>query len=112
MARETAVQIFGQTYTVNAELEPEYLHRLAAHVDEKLTALHENNRMMDKTKMAVLAAFSIADELYRAKEEVESLREEMAAGQEIMKEQVERCLAVVESALDGDGDRGEGMGLG
>jgi cell division protein ZapA len=113
MGRETAVQIFGQTFSVNAELEPEYLQRLAAHVDEKLSSLSEGNRMMDRTKVAVLAAFTIADELYRAKEEVESLREEIAAGQEIMKEQVERCLGAVELALvlEGEEDKSGSDGM-
>ena len=100
MSKETAVQIFGQSYTINADLAPEYVQKLAEHVDEKLNAIAEGNRMMDRTRMAVLAALAIADELYRAKDELENVREEHEAAGEVMKAQVERCLAAVERALD------------
>ena len=47
---------------------------------------------IDTQKAAVLAALSIADELY-------SLRKERGNREELLKEQAERCLTLVERAL-------------
>jgi cell division protein ZapA len=97
MSKETTVQIFGQTYTINAALEPGYIQKLAAHVNEKLTRVCRDNPRLDRSKAAVLAALAIADELY-------SLREEKEVGEEVMKAQVERCLRAVEQALGPEED--------
>jgi cell division protein ZapA len=99
MGKETTVQIFGQTYTINADLDPAYIQKIAAHVDEKLASVCRDNPMLDRSRAAVLAALAIADELY-------SLREEKEVGKEVLKAQVERCLRAVEHAL-GNGEQSE-----
>jgi cell division protein ZapA len=96
MSKETTIQIFGQTYAINTDLPPDYVQKIAAHVDEKLTAICKDNPMLDRSRAAVLAALAIADELY-------SLREEKEVGEEVMKAQVESCLRAVEQAL-GNGE--------
>jgi cell division protein ZapA len=96
MGQATQVHIFDEDYSIEGELEPAYVRMLADYVDKKLTAIADLAPMMDKKKMAVLAALAIADELHTALEE-QGEREAM------LKEQAERCLNVVEQALAEEG---------
>jgi len=92
MSTSVKVDIFGQTYPIQGELEEAYIRQIAAYVDEKMRTISEMARTVDTQRVAVLAAISIADELHR-------LREERGEREEILKEQTERCLTLVERAL-------------
>jgi cell division protein ZapA len=92
MSGATKVQIFGQTYTITGDLDEAYVRELVAYVDGKMQAISENTTTIDTQKAAVLAALSIADELY-------SLRKERGNREELLKEQAERCLTLVERAI-------------
>lgn len=92
MSRSTKVQIYGQTYTINGDLDPGYLQKLAAYVDEKIHAIAEATPTVDTQRVATMAALAIADELF-------SLRREKDDREELLKEQTERCLTLVERAL-------------
>lgn len=92
MNTSVKVDIFGQTYPIQGELDEAYIRQIAAYVDEKMRLISEMARTVDTQRVAVLAAISIADELHR-------LREERGEREEILKEQAERCLTLVERAL-------------
>ena len=92
MTTSVRVDIFGQTYPIQGELEEAYIRKIAAYVDEKMRRISEMARTVDTQRVAVLAAISIADELHR-------LREERGEREEVLKEQAERCLTLVERAL-------------
>jgi cell division protein ZapA len=62
------VEIHGQRYPIRSTLEPEYVARLAAYVDEKIRIAAESTRTGDSLRLAVLAALNIADELFRCRE--------------------------------------------
>lgn len=71
MSRETStiqVEIFGQTYRLRAEEDPEYVEKLAAYVDEKMREMSRQTSAVDTLKVAVLAALNIADERHRVRE--------------------------------------------
>jgi cell division protein ZapA len=92
MSRPTKVQIYGQIYTIQGDLDPAYVQKLAAYVDQKMHAIAEMTPTVDTQKVAMLAALAIADELH-------SLRTEKGEREELLKEQAERCLTLVERAL-------------
>jgi cell division protein ZapA len=92
MSGSTKVQIFGQSYKISGDLDEEYVRELAAYVDGKMQAIAKNTSTIDTQKAAVLAALSIADELYSA-------RRERGTREELLKEQAERCLTLVERAI-------------
>ncbi|HLK03352.1 MAG TPA: cell division protein ZapA [Candidatus Acidoferrum sp.] len=92
MAGPTKVQIFGQTYSIQGDLDAAYVQRLAKFVDEKMHVIADATHTVDTQKIAVLAALAIADELHSSQREIGE-REEM------LKEQAERCLTLVERAL-------------
>jgi cell division protein ZapA len=92
MPSPTRVHIFGQTYSIAGDLEPAYVQKLAAYVDEKMRAIAEATGTVDTQKAAVLAALAIADELH-------SGVRERGEREELLREQAERCLTLVERAL-------------
>jgi cell division protein ZapA len=91
MSGPVKVQIFGQTYSIAGDLEPAYVQRLAAFVDEKMHAIAATGTV-DTQKVAVLAALAIADELH-------GLQRDRGDREELLREQAERCLTLVERAL-------------
>jgi len=92
MDRTIHVHIFGQTFSVHGDLDEAYVQKLAAYVNEKMSAIAEMAPTVDTQKVAVMAAMAIADELL-------SLRQEKGEREELLKEQAERCLNLVERAL-------------
>jgi cell division protein ZapA len=92
MAHSVKLQIFGQVYPVQSELDEAYMQKLAEYVDEKMRAIADMTPTVDTQKVAILAAIVIADELH-------SLRKERGEREELLKEQAERCLTLVERAL-------------
>jgi cell division protein ZapA len=62
------VEIHGQRYPIRSGLEPEYVARLAAYVDEKMRAAAESTPTGDSLRLAILTALNIADELFRCRE--------------------------------------------
>jgi len=92
MPSPTKVQIFGQTYSIAGDLDPAYVQKLAAYVDEKMRVISDATSTVDTQKAAVLAALSIADELH-------SRLRERGEHEDLLREQAERCLTLVERAL-------------
>jgi cell division protein ZapA len=92
LAMSVKVTIYDQTYTVAGDLEPVYVEELAQYVDGKMREIARGTNLVDSVKVAVLAALSIADEL-------ETLRRSRGDGREELRERAERCLKLVERAL-------------
>lgn len=67
----TEVEIFGQTYNVRGEGDPNYLTELAQFVDSRMREVAAEVATVDPMKIAILAALNIADEFsrYRKKRE-------------------------------------------
>jgi cell division protein ZapA len=62
------VDVGGQKYPIRSSLEPEYVARLAAYVDQKIRAAADSTPTGDSLRLAVLAALNIADELFRCRD--------------------------------------------
>ena len=61
----TNVEIFGQTYLVRGEGDPNYLLELARFVDSRMRDVAAQVATVDPAKIAILAALNIADEFSR-----------------------------------------------
>src|ERR1700674_1436490 len=92
MSGSVKVQIFGQTYSIQGELDGKYVQKLAKYVDEKMHEIADVTKTVDTQKVAVLAALAIADELH-------SMQRDLGDHDELLREQAERCLTLVERAL-------------
>ena len=87
------IDIYDQSYNVNADGNEEYLKELAAYVDGKMRSIAESTRMVDSLKVAVLAALNIADETF-------TLRQRQQEIDGPLRKRVEKCVAMVEKALE------------
>ena len=70
----TTVEIFGQTYNVRGEGDPEYLSELARFVDGRMREVAGQVATVDPMKIAILAALNIADEFSRYRKQRESAK--------------------------------------
>lgn len=68
------VIIDGRNFTVVGEGSEEYVKGLAQYVDEKIRDISSKNNKLSNSMAATLAAFNIADELYRTSEEFKDLK--------------------------------------
>ena len=66
------VEISGQRYPIRTELDPAYVVRLAAYVNDKLRAASESSPSGDSVRLAVITALNIADELFRCRESTDA----------------------------------------
>jgi len=86
------VQIVGERHVLRSDAPPEYTRACAAHLDAVLRALPGFSGL-DPHRAAILAALSITDELFRAREEVKLLREELARRASELAEALESAAA-------------------
>jgi cell division protein ZapA len=68
----TIVEIFGATYPVRGEGDPDYLTELARFVDSRMRDVASQVATVDPMKIAILAALNIADEFSRYRKQRES----------------------------------------
>jgi cell division protein ZapA len=87
------IEIYDQSYNVNSDQNEEYLRELASYVDGKMRTVAQATRTVDSLKVAVLAALNIADELF-------ALRERQLEIDGPLRKRVEKCVALVEKALE------------
>jgi cell division protein ZapA len=74
------IKIFGVEYVLKGESDPQYMEELASLVDQKMRELGQPGGAQTH-RVAILAAFHLADELMKAKKalEAEKLRYDQAA---------------------------------
>ena len=87
------IQIYDQSYNVNADGNEEYLHELAAYVDGKMRSIAESTHMVDSLKVAVLAALNIADETFQMRKRQQEIETPL-------RQRVANCVSMVEKALE------------
>ncbi len=79
MARKSTttveVEIFGATYHVRGDNDGTYLEELASLVDGKMQEIAAHLGTSDRTKIAILAALNIADELVQSGSDLSAERE-------------------------------------
>ncbi len=69
-AQRVEVEILGQKYTIRSEADSKYVRDLAAYVETRVKSVEGQMRGQDPVKALALAALYIADELFRAREEL------------------------------------------
>ena len=67
----TSVEIFGQSYNVRGDGDPDYLMELARFVDSRMREVAAQVATVDPMKIAILAALNIADEFSRFRKQRE-----------------------------------------
>lgn len=71
--RLVEVEILGQKYSIKTDEDETYIKSLAEYIDKKLKEIYSAAPAVTQSKAAIMAAFSIADELFRLRMRQESL---------------------------------------
>lgn len=72
------VEIGGEQFTIRTDAGAEYARRCAAHLDEAVGQVFSSGATVEHHRAVILAALSLADELFRAREETDALRRKLA----------------------------------
>jgi len=67
------VEIFGEDYVVKGDESPEYIQMLASYVDRRMKMVQKRNASLSTTRIAVLTALNLADELNKLQEDYDEL---------------------------------------
>ena len=95
-SRVVHVEIHGQRYPVRSTLEQAYVAELAAYVDEKMRLAMRECPQGDSLKIAVLAALNIADEFFRARDDMRSDRDSLAHRAGELERMLDLALGIAE----------------
>lgn len=71
--RSVEVQILGQSYSIKTDEDDAYIKALAKYVDEKLKEIYSAAPNVSQAKASVMAAFGIADELFKLRMQQEDI---------------------------------------
>ena len=71
------VNIFGTEYPIRGDADPEYIEEIARYVDTKMKEVSKQLSLPSMTKVAILAAMNIADELFKERAEREKTVSEL-----------------------------------
>ncbi len=74
---KVVVKINGAEYTLKGEGSEGYLYSIASYVDKMLKDILKSNPMHSNTSAAVLTALTIADELFRVREDLKNAEAEI-----------------------------------
>ena len=68
----------GQKFAVRTDARPKYVRELAAYVTQKMEEAKLSGKVVTTQALALLAAMSIADDLFQQRESEKKLRREIA----------------------------------
>ncbi|MFZ5967987.1 MAG: cell division protein ZapA [Bacillota bacterium] len=71
------VKIYGQEYTMVSCESREYMQKVANHVDDKMKEIAKKSKVLSTSMIAVLTSLNIADEVFKAKQKIEELENEL-----------------------------------
>lgn len=86
------VEIAGEKHVLRSDAPVEYTHSVAAHVDGTIRSLGKVDAL-EPHRTAILAAMVITDELFRIREELRALREEVERRSTLLADRLERAAA-------------------
>lgn len=86
------VEIYDQEYFMRGELDAAYIQQLGQFLDARMRAIAERTRTVDSLRVAILAAFNLADEYHRLKSKCETTSDDVSR-------RVEACSALLDEVL-------------
>lgn len=86
------VNIFGADYAIRSGADSEYIRKVAAHVDDLMREIASRVNHVSATKIAVLAALQITDQLYSERTERESDRQQLSEHTETLLSRLDQTL--------------------
>jgi cell division protein ZapA len=92
MTKTIEVEVFGQRFSLQGEGDEAYFHELAEYVDTQMRTLAKQTKTSTPTKLAILAAINVTDELFRQQRHRESGETEMERRAQLLVERIDEHL--------------------
>ncbi|NLV23075.1 MAG: cell division protein ZapA [Syntrophomonadaceae bacterium] len=70
---KVTVSIYNEDYVVKGNEDPEYIQMLGSYVDRRMRMIGQRNHNLSTTKVAVLTALNLADELNKLQEDYDQM---------------------------------------
>ncbi len=86
------VRIAGEEHTIRSSAQADYTKRCARHVDQRIHDIKKQVGLLDGHKAAILAALSITDELFQAKDDLERSGIDLVSRMEELAERLEAAI--------------------
>ena len=88
----TTVVIAGEEYTIRSEASEEYTRECARHVNRTIDQIMSRGSLVEAHKAAILAAMALADQLFQARKQTESVQGTLAERSTRLLEEIEAKL--------------------
>jgi cell division protein ZapA len=72
------VKIYDREYALRTSGDRERLHLLCVALDKRMREAAESSGAVDTLRVAILAALGLADDLYRARDELQAIDESLS----------------------------------
>ena len=72
------MSIFGTDYAIKGDSDPDHIREVAHYVDNRMRKITEETPLLSTTKVAILTALNIADELLKRQGEGETALSEIS----------------------------------
>ena len=86
------VDIFGHEYKIRGDADPGYILEIAQYVDGKMKEVAHGVPAGSLTKIAILAALNIAEELFREKTEKQKVLQDVETSTRRMRRKLEEIV--------------------
>lgn len=92
MAKTIEIEVFGHRFSLQGEGDEAYFHELAEYVDAQMRTLAKQTRTSTPTKLAILAAINVTDQLFRQQRHKDSGESEMERRAQLLVETIDEHL--------------------
>ena len=92
METTIAIEVFGHRFSLQGEGDEAYFHELAEYVDAQMRTLAKQTRTSTPTKLALLAAINVTDQLFRQQRQKDSGESEMERRAQLLVETIDEHL--------------------
>ncbi len=86
------VRIAGEEHTIRSSADTEYTKRCARYVDQRIHDIKKQVGLLEGHKAAILAALSITDEFFQAKDDLERRGADVGSTVEALAKELEKAV--------------------
>ena len=92
MPKTIEIEVFGHRFSLQGEGDEAYFHELAEYVDAQMRTLAQQTRTSTPTKLALLTAINVTDQLFRQQRQKDSGESEMERRAQLLVESIDQHL--------------------
>jgi cell division protein ZapA len=92
------VNIYGREYSIRGEADPGYIAEIAHYLDMKMRQMTDNATVPSTSKVAILAALNITDELFQRDGRIRELEDSQVSAISQLADRIEKALSEVGSS--------------